>query len=377
MADVSHLLATKSQKKSVIVHREIPIDLDIGLLACFDPNPIDSPDYNTNREEYLQSVTRDGIQTLVNALFALPTISTNDGVLATLPNSGPSTLLPRAKPLPKPAPLTKWQKFAKDKGIAPKAQRDKMVFDEDKQEWVNRWGWKGKNKDEETAWIREVKAGEDQEEGTLERNVGKRARKERTMKNQKQQLKNIQRANAESSKSSTTAILESSTSNQTVSTTIRNKADRRAAKIAANTEKTKAEGMARREEQAKRKSELESLIQTSKKSTASLGKFDKKFASEPKVKGIKRKFEPTEIPAAAERSTQLAFVEQLSKNPSAFKEKVAKRGKKSHSNETGGDNENTKGLLNTRKAIRAVTGGKGFGPTLGSSGKDGKSKKRS
>ncbi|KAG0150365.1 hypothetical protein CROQUDRAFT_38483 [Cronartium quercuum f. sp. fusiforme G11] len=357
MADVSHILALKSQKKSVIVSPEIPIDLDVGLLAAFDPNPIDSPEYNTNREEYLQSTARDAVQTLINALFSLPTVSTNDGVLATLPASGPSTILPRAKPLPKPAPLTKWQKFANDKGIAPKAQRDKVVFDEEKQEWVNKWGWKGKNKDEETAWIREVKAGEADEEGGLERNKGKRARKERTLKNEKQRLKNVQRANAEIAKTTTTTIL--ATANRS-STTISNKADAR---------------LAKREEQASRKGELQGLIQSTKKSTASLGKFDKKFASEPKPKGMKRKFEPTELPAKAERSGQLAVIDQLTKNPSAFKEKVAKRGKKTHSNEPG-ETDKTQGLLNTRKAIRAVTGGRGFGSSGGGFGKSEKLRKK-
>lgn len=244
---------------------------------------------STDREEYLRSNARDAVQTLVNSLFALPTISTTDGVLASLPITGPSTLLPRAKPLPKPAPLTKWQKFAKEKGISPKAQREKVIFDEEKQEWVNRWGWKGKNKDEETAWIREVKAGEEDEEGGLERNKSKRDRKERMVKNEKQQMKNVQRANAELTKSSTTAILASASSDDHTSTTIRNKADVRAAKIAANTEKTRAEGRAKREEQADRKGEIQGLIQSTRQSTASLGKFDKKFASEPKPKGIKRK----------------------------------------------------------------------------------------
>lgn len=80
------------------------------------------------------------------------------------------------------------------------------------------------------------------------------------------------------------------------------------------------------------------------------------------------------MPAKAERSNQLAVIDQLVKNPSAFKEKVAKRGKKSHSNEVG-ENDKTKGLLNTRKAIRAVTGGRGFGAT-GGSGKSDQSRKK-
>ena len=74
------------------------------------------------------------------SLFSLPTTSSEDGPVAQLPP--PTTQLPRAKPLPKPKPLTKWEKFAKAKGIQKKV-REKKVWDEEKQEWVDRWGWKG------------------------------------------------------------------------------------------------------------------------------------------------------------------------------------------------------------------------------------------
>jgi regulator of ribosome biosynthesis len=51
--------------------------------------------------------------------------------------------------------LTKWQKFAKEKGIS-HSKKDKAVWDEEKQEWVSRWGWKGKNKQLEDQWLTEV-----------------------------------------------------------------------------------------------------------------------------------------------------------------------------------------------------------------------------
>lgn len=110
---------------------------------------------SANREEYLQSVARDGVQALVASLFSLPTKPSPDGPLAQLPP--PTTALPRAKPLPKPKPLTKWEKFANAKGIQHK-RREKKVWDEERQEWVDRWGWKGANKMEETQWLSEVPA---------------------------------------------------------------------------------------------------------------------------------------------------------------------------------------------------------------------------
>jgi hypothetical protein len=49
-------------------------------------------------------------QALVGQLFVLPSEAVQGGRLAHLP--APTTALPREKPIPKPKPLTKWQKFA-------------------------------------------------------------------------------------------------------------------------------------------------------------------------------------------------------------------------------------------------------------------------
>ena len=108
-----------------------------------------------DREAYLQSTARDGIQLLLGALFSLPTLSSPEGPLAQLPP--PTTQLPRTKPLPKPKPPTKWERFARAKGIQSQ-RRDKKIWDDERQSWVPRWGWKGKNKDEETQWLHEVPA---------------------------------------------------------------------------------------------------------------------------------------------------------------------------------------------------------------------------
>jgi regulator of ribosome biosynthesis len=59
--------------------------------------------------------------------------------------------------LPKPKPPTKWERFAAAKGIQHKV-RDRKEWDEEKQEWVNRWGMHGKNKQKEEQWITEVPA---------------------------------------------------------------------------------------------------------------------------------------------------------------------------------------------------------------------------
>jgi regulator of ribosome biosynthesis len=170
--DVSGLLASTSNSRSTDVVKDVPLVVDVGLLAVFDPNDIDEERYrsvilplcsddisnNPHREspeQYLQSTARDGVQAIINALFSLPIQKTADGPLAMLPPI--ETALPRAKPLPKPKLSTKWEQFAKAKGIQKKV-REKKVWDEEKQKWVGRWGQNGKNKQLEEQWITEVPA---------------------------------------------------------------------------------------------------------------------------------------------------------------------------------------------------------------------------
>jgi regulator of ribosome biosynthesis len=110
-------------------------------------------DNSNDRERYLRATARDGCQALVASLFALPVETSADGPLAKLPT--PTTQLPRSKPLPKPKAPTKWERFAAAKGIQHKT-RDRKVFDEEKQEWVNRWGKGGKNREKEDQWLVEL-----------------------------------------------------------------------------------------------------------------------------------------------------------------------------------------------------------------------------
>ncbi|KAN0135901.1 hypothetical protein V8E53_006353 [Lactarius tabidus] len=72
-----------------------------SFLTITDPNPIDKEGFEHDREAYLQSTARDGLQ-LLPVLFNLPTLSSPEGSLAQLPP--PTTQLLRTKPLPKPKP---------------------------------------------------------------------------------------------------------------------------------------------------------------------------------------------------------------------------------------------------------------------------------
>lgn len=64
---------------------------------------------------------------MLNKIWELPTERVEEAIVAKLPT--PIFRLPRSKPVPKPKLLTKWQQFAKDKGIQ-KKKKAKLSWDE-------------------------------------------------------------------------------------------------------------------------------------------------------------------------------------------------------------------------------------------------------
>jgi len=78
-------------------------------------------------------------QALVNELFRLPLDRSDVGPIAALPHS--STALPRFKPVPKAKTETRWEAFAKTKGIE-KKKKGRLEWDEAKEKWAPSWGYK-------------------------------------------------------------------------------------------------------------------------------------------------------------------------------------------------------------------------------------------
>lgn len=144
--------------------------------------------------------------------------------------------------------------------------------------------------------------------------VARDARKERVAKNEKQQLQNVKRAQGTSSNT-----LE------------------------------------------ERKKQIERTVATTRISTASMGRFDKRLEGEKKLKGVKRKvctrlipslvvflnnifqFDPAEAPADAERNASLALLNKMESDA-----------KKTRREPDAQDN-----VLNVRKAVRFASKGRG------------------
>lgn len=110
------------------------VTLDLGLLSAFDER--------AEQPASLEDAAAEATTALLHALFSLPVSDTPDGRLITPPP--PTSALPREKPIPKPRPPTKWEKFSKEKGIQ-KKRRDRLVLDDATGEYVPRYGKGSKN----------------------------------------------------------------------------------------------------------------------------------------------------------------------------------------------------------------------------------------
>lgn len=162
----------------------------MGNLLCTDANPLPGSD-----EDTIRNTARDCAQVLINQLLTTCAVrSTKEGVLLDLPT--PTTPLPREKPAPKPKEPTKWELFAAKKGIKDKKRDGKLVYDEEKGEWVPKWGYKGKNKDMDDQWLVEVDEKKEANTGEAEnpRALNRQERLQRVKRNERKQRANEARA---------------------------------------------------------------------------------------------------------------------------------------------------------------------------------------
>lgn len=180
----------------------------------------------------------------------------------TLPK--PLLTLPRALPIPKEKPLTKWEKYRKEKGIE-KKKRSRMVYSEIAQDWVPRWG-KGSAKkiEEEVNW-----AKEDDGSGI---DPFAKSKQEKALAKAKQERKEI--------KNQINAIKEQKNKdNKPIS-----KKQRKQAKIQKEINKLDED-----------KKNLSKRLEQVQQSTRSRGHFDKKVKNEKELNLIKKKRVDTEV----------------------------------------------------------------------------------
>ncbi|XP_072323751.1 ribosome biogenesis regulatory protein homolog [Scyliorhinus torazame] len=253
--------------RSIHVEKPLELQFDLGNLTALDSNPLKPGSFRQDPEEFLRSLARDNTQLLVNAIWQLPSERQNEAIVAKLPQ--PTTRIPREKALPKTRPPTRWEEFAKLKGIQ-KKKKSNLAWDKEKKEWRRRWGYKRAN-DETKDWVIEVPATADPNEDQFAKRVT--AKKERVAKNELSRLRNIARA-----------------------------------------QKSKVPGVGLAPTDQPSKVDLSKAIHVAKAATASVGKFQDKLPKEKEQRnaGKKRKFEPLIGDFSAERQKQLELLKIMS-----------------------------------------------------------------
>jgi len=220
-------------------------DIDAGNLLVFDLQDQSDLLFSENKEEVIKDLTQRCVQELFEKIFNLPVKNSNKGPIAQLPP--PKTLIPREKPVPQLKYETRWDKFAKEKGIR-KKKRSRMLYDESTDTYKPRWGM-GRINDPKDVWIMPDKPEELERYGVEDPFLLEKVKKrERMEKNKKLQVKNIKRA--------------SSAQHETLPPTL---------DITKNAPR-------------RQKYSLERAVQLAQLSTASMGKFDKLHRDEPALK---------------------------------------------------------------------------------------------
>lgn len=205
--------------------------------------------------------------TIEFALFrlrSLPTDISETGPVTVLPAEVLS--LPRFKKIPEPKPETKWEKFAREKGIK-KTKKDRMLYDETTGEYAPRFGYKRTKGGLEDQAIVEIKPGDDPYADPWAED--RKQKKARVDKNTQQRVKNQARA-------------------------LKIKGKGKAAGVTSySPEAVPGIPLELTGKQAKRgKGGVKSALKLAQVSTASMGRFDDYRTGEPerKLTGNKRKF---------------------------------------------------------------------------------------
>jgi len=313
MGDIAAaVLASAAEREknlpSITVDKPIDLELDLGNLLAVDNNQMETSrlDDSESREEYLAELARDNTQLLVNAIWQLPTDRIQEVIVARLP--APTTKLPREKPLPVPKAETKWEKYAKEKGIVKKKSKDKKVWDEIVNEWVPQFGYKKKIVEDQKNWVIEIKETADPNLNPHEKQ--EEDKKERKAKNELQRLRNLARAKKINVPSVGVVTPSMSTGRKTTA----NPAD-----------------------------DLKKNAEMVRHATASLGKFqpdlDKKLEKNSKPKGKKRPFESNTWNSNSEKERNVGILNSImNKQPRLDLSQVL--GKAQHAEETERSEQN-------------------------------------
>jgi regulator of ribosome biosynthesis len=282
--DVRAALQASSKKLNELDQAQSGVEstqqMDLGNLLMFS--------YENVAPEELDQKAVELTQTLVGAVFSLPAERSDVGPLAQLPAG--QTVLPRGKPIPQPKAPTRWEQFAREKGIQ-KRKKSAMEWDPVDKKYKPRWGYGRVDKDDqanpnEEKWVVDAKEGDALgSDPWLERRKAKRERITAQGKNERRNM-------AVAAKSSTaTSGSKSHVLNHVDETLVRR----------INQAAPGGHNMS--------KNDLETQVKLAQRSTASMGKFDVKRDAEPKLKVKSKKERATGT--GNERDTNMQILNRI------------------------------------------------------------------
>jgi len=245
---------------------------DLGYVAAFDTTPVDPEAINSSScDAHLRRLASENIKLIFRDLVNLPKAEAGT-TLVTLPDT--SFRLPRWKPIPKEKGETKWEKFAKEKGIDNRKKRDRMLWNDDTQTWAPRYGY-GKHVEggEQAEWCIELDDADDNNVDKFKQR--KETKKLRVLKNRAKYLKNQER-----------------NSDKTVMDSIEN------LNVEGSRTGASKRGMGK----------INSALKTVQVATASMGRFDQVLQGEPKRPRLgnkKQKFAPSETVSELDRDKKI------------------------------------------------------------------------
>lgn len=246
------------------------------------------------------------------------------------------------QPPPPPRQETKWEKFAKAKGIPlNKEKRSRKIFDEATKSWMYRHGYEKANKTNKESPIMEVGANDDPFDDPWEKQ--REAKKARVDKNIESRMKNEERA-GNLARGATNRVMKGKekaykigmeAGRQDMQTPVGVPVD-----LKDSTGAAKLRG----------KSSTVAALSAVQRSTASLGKFDKMREDEPErrkafSKMKKRKYESTtgKKMLTTEGEKSMKILNAVMNGGGVAKEKAIRKGKLAHG-ETAYDYEYDDGL---------------------------------
>lgn len=229
------------------------LNFDLGRVAIFDSDP----KIETYTEDDIVTKTKTNLKLLFTELYKLKSLQLGEDDenrdfdkpenVVTLPKV--AIALPRAKPIPKSTKqLTKWEEFAKDKGIN-KKKKARMIWSDQLGKYLPRWG-----KDS-------IKTVEARAEAIIEDKPKYEGKNPFTVKKQEAKLKHFE--NKKREKGNEERFL--------------NKKRERDTRLKDNV------------------SQQRKKLEVAQKSTASVGRFDKQLKNEKPLNTIKRKKVDSEV----------------------------------------------------------------------------------